>query len=129
MNYYVASAKCGHVGRNNYIIKNFYVRAEDGEEAAKIVRYTSRVKHTRKDAIITMKKITEEEYAKGTKLMKKDMYFHVHNKQDQIKYQAVNDVEILKEIKEKPKYKKSYIKQHIKYAILDKYWKKQQARR
>lgn len=55
MNYYKVRAKCGHVGRNNYIIKPFFVKANDGKEAAKIVRNTPRVKHDHKYAIIDVK--------------------------------------------------------------------------
>ena len=36
--YYKVYAKCGHVGRNSYILKWFYVKAESGSEAAKKVR-------------------------------------------------------------------------------------------
>ena len=36
--YFKVQAKCGHVGRNHYILKWFYVKALTGEEAAKVVR-------------------------------------------------------------------------------------------
>ena len=130
MSYYVVSAKCGHVGRNNYIIKNFYVKAESGEEAAEKVRNKPRVKHHRKDAIQSVNKITEEKYLQGIKEMREDMYFQVHSKQQQIKCGAVNDCEVFREIKEEPvKYKKSHMGQQLKYEMLEKAWKRYQSRR
>ena len=72
--YYKVLAKCGHVGRNNYIIKCFYVKANDGEEAAKIVRQKPRVKHHHKDAIRDVIAIELEEYLTGLKIMEADMY-------------------------------------------------------
>ncbi|MGN1372736.1 MAG: hypothetical protein ACI4VK_01660 [Candidatus Coproplasma sp.] len=55
--YFEVQAKCGHVGRHNYVIKNFYVKAESGKEAARKIRLAPRVKHDRKDAIIRVKQI------------------------------------------------------------------------
>ena len=75
MKYYVVSAKCGHVGRNNYIIKKFYVKAETGENAAQIVKDKPRVKHTRRDAIQAVIEINEEQYLQGLKEIRDDMYF------------------------------------------------------
>ena len=36
--YYKVLAKCGHVGRNNYIEKDFFIKANSGKEAAYRVR-------------------------------------------------------------------------------------------
>ncbi len=60
--YYVVQAKCGHVGRGKYVIKDFPVRAYSREEAANIVRQRPRVKHDYKDAILYVEEITDEEY-------------------------------------------------------------------
>ena len=130
MNYYEVSAKCGHVGRNNYIIKKFYVKAESGEDAADKVRNKPRVKHDRKDAIQSVTKITEEMYLQGLKEMQDDMYFHVQSKQQQIKCEAVNECEVFREVKEEPKkYKKSRMGQQLRYEMLEKEWKRYQSRR
>jgi len=130
MKYYEVSAKCGHVGRNNYIIKKFYVKAETGEDAAEIVINKPRVKHHRKDVIIDTKKITEDEYIQGIKEMKEDMYFQVHCKQEQIRCEAVNECEIFREVKEEPiKYKKSRMGQQLRNEMLEKEWKRYQSRR
>lgn len=37
MRYFKVEAKCGHVRRNNYILKEFYVKAESKKEAARIL--------------------------------------------------------------------------------------------
>ena len=130
MKYYVVSAKCGHVGRYNYIIKKFYVKAECGEDAAKIVRDKPRVKHTRKDAIQSVDELTEEQYLQGIKEMNEDMYFQVQSKQQQIKCEAVNECEIFREVKEETvKYKKSRMGQQLRYEMLEKEWRKYQSRR
>ena len=54
--FYKVTAKCGHVGRNNYIEKDFFVKADSGRDAALIVRCKPRVKHDRKDAILSVKR-------------------------------------------------------------------------
>ena len=60
--YYKIVAKCGHVGRKNYIEVAFAVMAEDIHEATTITRYIPRVKHHKKDAISSAEEITYEEY-------------------------------------------------------------------
>jgi hypothetical protein len=125
MKYYVVRAKCGHVGRNNYIIKKFYVKAETGEDAAKTVRSKPRVKHHRKDAIQSVNEITKEMYFQGLKEMQEDKYFSVHSKQQQIKCEAVNECEVFRETKEETaKYKKTHLGQQLRYEILEKEWKR-----
>ena len=60
--YFQVVAKCGHVGRKNYIEVAFAVVAEDIHEATTLARYIPRVKHHRKDAISSATEITYEEY-------------------------------------------------------------------
>ena len=57
-NFYKITAKCGHVGKKNYIPIKFAVCAEDGKEAAKKVRNFARVKDNHKDAILDVKSIS-----------------------------------------------------------------------
>lgn len=117
--YYKVCAKCGHVGRNSYILKWFYVKAESGSEAAKKVRYTSRVKHNKKDAIKEVVEISFDEYKIGKKIQSEDMYFRVHNRQDQKLYCNITQDEIYPE--ELPeKYKKYDNSKNIKiYKMLE----------
>ena len=90
MRYYKVVAKCGHVGRHHYIAKDFYIMANDGKEAAYKVRYLPRVKHDRKDAILSVEVITKTEYLAGKALQAKDMYFSVHNSTEQRRCGAVD---------------------------------------
>jgi len=122
--YFKVLAKCGHVGRNNYILKWFYQKANSGEEAAYIIRNTPRVKHHQKDAIKKVQKISFEEYINGLKVMASDKYFHVDNQKDQKKYNCVKPEEIIQEEKI-IKYKKLRNGQRLKNELLEKEWKKE----
>ena len=121
--YYKVLAKCGHVGRNNYIIKCFYVKANDGEEAAKIVRQKPRVKHHHKDAIRDVIAIELEEYLTGLKIMEADMYLKVQNSSDQRLYNCVKQEDIYPE-EDKKKYKKPRNGQRLRALEMEKEMKK-----
>ena len=97
MNYYKVMAKCGHVKRNNYILKTFYVCAIDGKDAASIVRNISRVKHHQKDAIREVEMISFDEYSDGLNKNLSDPYLNVHNPKDQKIYCEFADGEIIRE--------------------------------
>ena len=119
MKYFKVLAKCGHVGRNKYILKWFYVKAESGEDAARDVRNTPRVKHHHKDAIRDVMEITLDEYFTGKKLMLNDKYFQVHNRSDSRLFNCEKVDEIYPEEKE-VKYKKKRNGQRIKNILLEK---------
>ena len=124
MRYFKVQAKCGHVKRNNYTLKWFYVFAENGKEAAEVVRNKARVKHDHKDAIREVIGITRDEYKKGRQLMKADMYFNVHNSSDQRLYNCVKDDEIYPEEKMQ-KYKKQHNGRRLRDEYLEREWKRQ----
>ena len=65
MKYFKVVAKGGHVGKSFYYRAVYFVSAENGREAALKVRKFPRVKHDRKDAIISVEKISFDEYKKG----------------------------------------------------------------
>ncbi len=123
--YFKVQAKCGHVGRNHYILKWFYVKALTGEEAAKVVRDKPRVKHDQKDAIREVIEISFDEYLAGTKANSEDMYFKCSNKQEQEFYKCVKLEEIYPEEKEKTNYKKKRNGQRIKNKFLEKEMKRE----
>ena len=81
--FFEVQAKCGPVGRNNYIVKNFYIRTDSAKRAAKIIRQAPRVKHHQKDAIVKVREIEREEYVQGVIRMQEDPYFNVNNSSDQ----------------------------------------------
>ena len=81
--FYAVTVKFGHVGQHKFIIKTIPVVAESGKEAAFKARWTPRVKHHDKYAIISVKQIDLEAYVllcidKGF-----DPYFQCKNIQEQ----------------------------------------------
>lgn len=90
MSYYKVVAKCGHVRRGHYIVKDFFVKAEDGKKAAFKVRHYPRVKHDWKDAIISVTLITENEFIQGCELQNHDIYFKITNSTEQKLYCAID---------------------------------------
>lgn len=80
---YEVWAKCGHVGRRNYVAKVFAVIAEDGKEAALLARNIPRVKHHHKDAIISVKRIDKARFYEIINMNDKDDYFRCGSTQDQ----------------------------------------------
>ena len=95
--YYKVRAKCGHVGKNHYIEKNFFVTASSGKEAAFKVRYLPRVKHHHKDAILNVKQISQNEFCEGIVINKDDYYFKVTNSTEQRLFGAVKPEDIKRE--------------------------------
>lgn len=81
--YFMVIAKCGHVGKKNYIPVKFAVVAESGKEAAKKVRQFPRVKHNHKDAILDVRCITLEEFLEIRKMNENDPYLKCHSRQEQ----------------------------------------------
>lgn len=121
MKYYKVKVKCGHVRKSKYILKWIYVKAEDGKEAAKIARRKSRVKHNHKDAIKEVIKIDFEKYSLGLRAMEDDNYFQVHNKQDQIRLNAVKQEELIDEEVVK-KFKKKSLGRRLREIAIEKEW-------
>lgn len=97
MKFYEVEARCGHVGRNNYIIKKFYICALDGKEAALKARKSPRVKHHNKKAIISVTEIKYEDYVNGLNQMSQDPYFLVHSSTEQRRQCEFDENEIIRE--------------------------------
>ena len=85
MEFYLVTAKCGHVGKKAYMPITFPVKAENGKEAAKIVRMYPRVKRNHWDAILGCKKVDEEAYINQMIINNNDPYLHARSKQEQNK--------------------------------------------
>ena len=90
MKYYKVNAKCGHVGRGHYMNKDFFVKAENGKEAAQRVRFAARVKHDWKYAINSVELIPQDEFIRGLELQDNDLYFKVTNSSEQKLYGAID---------------------------------------
>ena len=81
--YFAVEAKCGHVGRKNCIIITFPIIAENRKEAARITRNIPRVKHDHKDAILSVRQISEDEYLSLRDINSSDDYLRCESKQEQ----------------------------------------------
>ena len=83
MNFFEVTAKCGHVGKGQFYMGLFYVRADNGSAAAAIVRLMPRVKHHHKDAILAVVKIEYDAFKAGQAEYANNPYFKCRNKQEQ----------------------------------------------
>jgi hypothetical protein len=81
--YYKVTVKGGHVGRNKYIPIILAIMANNGKDAAYKARWTPRVKHHHKDAIIACEEINIDEYLFLNKINQEDPYFLCKSIQDQ----------------------------------------------
>ena len=81
--YFIVDAICGHVGRNNGIVKSFPVAAENAKHAAAVTRKFPRVKHDCKYAIQNVREVTKEEYLKQKEINKEDPYLLSKSKYEQ----------------------------------------------
>ena len=112
MKYYKVKVRCGHVKRNSYIPKTFYIKAEDGKEAASKARMIPRVKHDKKFAILEVSKITKDEYLEGIRINKEDPFLKATSVQEQRVLCPNLDEEIIRE-EETTTYKKSQVRRHL----------------
>lgn len=74
--YYKVTAKCGHVGKGNYVPINFAVKAESASEASQIARRFPRVKKHLWDAIIACVEISKKEYKELLRVNREDPYLN-----------------------------------------------------
>ena len=81
--YFIVDAICGHVGRNNGIVKSFPVTAKNAKHAAAVTRKFPRVKHDYKYAIQSVREVTKEEYLKQQEINKEDPYLLSKSKYEQ----------------------------------------------
>ena len=118
--YYCVVVKCGHVGRNRYVLKELAIDAENGKEAAKKARLTPRVKHHHKDAIREVVKISKMEYLKLKDQNSNDNYFKCQNVQQQRLLINFSEEELFEEVIEKKFYKEKDTTKKVKMTkILD----------
>ena len=128
--YFMVIAKCGHVGRKNYIPVKFAVAAESGKEAAKKVRQFPRVKHNHKDAILDVRYITLEEFLEIKEINNNDPYLKCHSRQEQklivnLAERMVADLYNVKQSFDKQARKDRVAYKLRKFKILEEYSKKE----
>ena len=85
--YYQVTAKCGHVGKRNYVPINFAVRASSASEASQKAKLFPRVKKQLWDSIMACVEISKKEYKDLLKTNRKDPYLNCHSKRDQLDIQ------------------------------------------
>ncbi len=116
MELYAVTAQFGHVGRNKAIIKTIPVIAKNGKEAAFNVRWMGRAKHDKKDAILDVKKITQEEYEQIKLTNAEDGYFMAHSRQEQ-SILCPDIYEFAVTIKEAPQYDKFERRKRVSFKM------------
>lgn len=84
MNHYIVSTKCGHVGRKNFIVIDFAIKAESKSDAARIARSLPRVKRHHKDAILDVQSVDINQWREAKYKNLKDPYLSSHSKQEQL---------------------------------------------
>lgn len=110
--YFIVDTICGHVGRNNGIVKSFPVAAESAKHAAAVTRKFPRVKHDYKYAIQNVREVTKEEYLKQKEINKEDPYLLSKSKYEQNLhcdnplFFPMDDIIERKRRKHPPRYKK-----------------------
>lgn len=82
MNYYLVTAKCGHVGKGKYHEVEFPVYAKSKSEAAQLCLKRGKVKKQLKNAITCVVEITREEYFIKKEEMRNDVYVRAHTKRE-----------------------------------------------
>ena len=110
--YFIVDAICGHVGRNNGIVKSFPVAAENAMHATAVTRKFPRVKHDYKYAIKNVREVTKEEYFKQKEINKEDPYLLSKSKYEQnlncnnLSVFTMDDITEKTKRKHPPRYKK-----------------------
>jgi len=86
MKYFMVTAKCGHVGKNNYYKGTLFFKADDARQAAKLARDCPRVKHDQKDAILSVTEIDWIIFEAGRELNHSIHYYTCESVQEQRMY-------------------------------------------
>ena len=127
MKYYIVTTKCGHVGKNKYIVVDFPVLAENGKDAARKAREIPRVKHHHKDAILNVREVSLEEYNQYEEKKNNDDYLKCSSRQEQNMIKNISE-RIIYECESKVKKEKSYdniwvhkvcVRNYRKYMMLN----------
>lgn len=111
MKYFMVTAKCGHVGKNNFYKGTLFLKAENGKEAARIARDCPRVKHDQKDAILNVEEINDFFFEIGRELNHSLHYYTCESVQEQRMYLSEIENNIFEEdwVIDEPK---RYAKKH-----------------
>lgn len=75
MKYYKVTAKCRHLGKGFYYLVDLFIKAENGRDAAKVVRKMPRVKHDHKYAVLNVREIVLDTYLMRKEAARKKSIF------------------------------------------------------
>lgn len=103
MNYYLVTAKCGHVGRGKYIEVDFPLCAESKSEAAQKCLKRGKVKKQLKNAISSVFEISYDQFVLEIEKYKANEYIKSHCKKEIILF--INES---KQMESKKSWKKSF---------------------
>lgn len=111
MKYFMVTAKCGHVGKNNFYKGTLFLKAENGKDAARIARDCPRVKHDQKDAILAVEEINDFFFEVGRELNHSLHYYTCESVQEQRMYlsEIENNIFVEDWVFDEPK---KYAKKH-----------------
>ena len=104
INYYLVVAKCGHVGKGNYLDVTFPVYAKSAHAAAQMILKRPKVKKHLKNAITSVEEIDYESYLEQINYFEGNGFIKAHTKDEVVDYLA--DVKAL--VKTNKQYKKSF---------------------
>ena len=82
MNYYLVTAKCGHIGRGKYLEVAIPIVAESKHDAAQKCLLRPKVKRHLKNAISHVCETTKDEFAKSLFDFKNNPYVKAHTKKE-----------------------------------------------
>ena len=114
--FFIVDAVCGHVGRENGIVKSFAITAGSRKEAAAVCRDMPRVKHHFKYAIRNVRQVSLEEYVIQYTKNAFDPYLTSSNIQEQNLSYDLADVVSMEELGKTEKYKKTSKVSYKKYV-------------
>lgn len=84
--YYLVLAKCGHVGRGNYMEVTFSILAESAHDAAQIVLKRPKVKKHLKNAITNVVEVEYDVYRKQLDVFNNNGYVKSHTKKEVLEF-------------------------------------------
>ena len=85
--YFKVRAKCGHVGRQKFCFKDFYVHGKGKREAMDYVleKCPGVKRQLGSKAIEGVWRVTREKYIEGKQITREDPYFKCHGHDDMLK--------------------------------------------
>ncbi len=84
--FYAVTTMCGHVGAGKYLEVTFPIKASSPIKASNKARWTPRVKHNNKGAIISVKEVSYDKYCELLEENNNNLFLQCKNKQEQALY-------------------------------------------